>query len=338
MSQQITSNESKKDNSWGPTAPLVGMLLAMVIFGAVYAGNTSTDPAMRAAYSFGQASLMWLLYHLLLKLLTKGKEPFRGLSFLGIWIALFAGSFFSNDLPDSISKQSQAGNEAVALGEISKTYDQFIEQGQDESGMPTRIESLPDTAPKASGDIGEFERFMKVVLKDFAQIRNDYLLELDAIGWEQILMADRLARDAGMVESQLMIKRARDIVYKYKTKYEVRIERARGDILRLDMSEASRQSMSKAFDRGLDESRNKMNKLWSMELAVVDEFAAMIDLLEENPSVWVVENGQVFFDNDAVLARYNAHFNTIDRFVKEQIAMQEQSATNWKKSMETLVK
>lgn len=62
------------------------------------------------------------------------------------------------------------------------------------------------------------ERFVKEFIDRFVAQRNDYLLELEAIGWNSILDAQRVKNDTTLSESKVMIARAKAIIDKYEKK------------------------------------------------------------------------------------------------------------------------
>lgn len=88
----------------------------------------------------------------------------------------------------------------------------------DSSGLLARIERAPAETPKAGGEFGEMERFVKEFIDRFVAQRNDYLLELEAIGWNSILDAQRVKNDTTLSESKVMIARAKAIIDKYEKK------------------------------------------------------------------------------------------------------------------------
>ena len=212
-----------------------------------------------------------------------------------------------------------------ALSEIQDQYSEIIESSTDSQGLPKRIEKPINTTPKARGEFGKMEKFMKEFMDQMVSQRNDYLLELEAIGWNSILDANRIKSDKTFIESKVTIQKAKEVVKKYKNQTNKLLNSAKENIRSLNVSESSKKKMLSGFDRGMEKAKKNIDAMWSLEGKTINEFENIITLLSAKKGAWVVESEQILFYKDSDLERFNSYIASIQNIVKQQEAIQRQS-------------
>ena len=155
--------------------------------------------------------------------------------------------------------------------------------------------------------------------------RNDYLLEIEAIGWNSILDVNRIKSDTTFIESKITIQKAKDVVKKYTDKTTILLNNTKDKIRSLNVSESSKRSMLSGFDRGMKKAKKDIDTLWMLEEKTILEFENIIALLSSRRSVWVVEGEQILFYSDSDLNRFNSYIASIQSISKQQEAIQRQS-------------
>ena len=141
------------------------------------------------------------------------------------------------------------------------------------------------------------ERFVKEFIDRFVAQRNDYLLELDAIGWSSILDAKRIRNDTTLSESKAMLERAKAIADKYEKKTADLMNGTRAYINALNISESNKREMLAGFARGISKSSKKIDEQWKLEKQVLLQFENVILLLAARKN-WVVQGEQILFNRD----------------------------------------
>jgi len=204
-----------------------------------------------------------------------------------------------------------------ALHEIETEYSRFVESSVDSQGFARRMEPI-DTTPKFEGTSGEVERFLKEVMNHCVSQRNDYLVEIDAIGWNKILDPQRIARDTTLAESKATVRKAKEIVKRYKEKTDSLLADTRQEINALNLSTIEKADMTQAFDRGMQKCRHQLDGMWELENEIVLEVEEMIDLLSRNRGKWFVSEEQLLFLSDDDATTYNSHLASINDLVAEQ--------------------
>ena len=287
---QLDTNDQSTAASQGNNTWLVALAVVcvgIIGFGAFYSSNTISDPAFLAGQYLVYALLLWAVFHAVF--LRKRGAKISGISFAALFIALFAGGLIA------ASKQQQQAVQAVSS--IQQEFGRVVSASTDSSGLPTRIERSPSESPKAKGEFGEMERFVKEFIDRFVAQRNDYLLELDAIGWSSILDAKRIRNDTTLSESKAMLERAKAIADKYEKKTADLMNGTRAYINALNISESNKREMLAGFARGISKSSKKIDEQWKLEKQVLLQFENVILLLAARKN-WVVQGEQILFNRD----------------------------------------
>lgn len=301
------------ENIWKIALALV--CAAIVGYGFFYSKNTTSDIAYLIGYNLPLTLFMWGVFYAAVA--RKRGAQVAGLSFLAIFISMVASSLIG------YSQQKHEAKEVVS--EIQRQYSELIESSTDAQGLPRRIENPINTTLKSSGELGELERFMKEFIDQLASQRNDYLLEIEAIGWNGILDANRIKNDKTFVESKVIIQKAKEVVAKYTKKTEELLENARNKINTLNISESSKRNMLSGFDRGIEKAKANIDVMWALEAKVINEFENIITLLSANKDAWVVDGEQILFYNNSDLERFNSYIASIEYIVQQQEQVQRQS-------------
>lgn len=299
-------------NTW--IAALAVICFGIVGFGVFYSTNTISNPAFLAGQYLVYALFLWAVFRAVF--LSKRGAKVSGISFVAIFIALFAGGLIA-----ASNQQQQA---AQAVLSIQQELGRVASASTDSSGLPARIERTLAENPKAKGEYGEMERFVKELIDRFVAQRNDYLLELGAIGWNSILDAKRIKNDTTLSESKVMIERAKVIADKYEKKTADLMTGTRAHINALNMSESNKREMLAGFERGMSKSGKKIDKQWKLEKQVLLQFENIILLLAARKN-WVVQGEQILFHSEDDLARFNSYIGTIQRLVQQQEQIQKSS-------------
>ena len=326
MTSQNQSMESGAgDNTW--IVALAIVCIGIVGYGMFYSTNTISDPAFLAGEYLVYALVLWGIFYTVF--LRKRGSKLNGIAFAALFIALFAGGLIA------ASKQKQQA--VQALSSIQQEMSRVATAATDSDGLPARIERAPVQAPTASGDFGEMERFMKEFMDRMVAQRNDYLLELEAIGWNSILDAQRIKRDTTLSESKVMIERAKVIVDKYEKKSADLMQGTRAHINALNLSESAKRSMLAGFEKGMAKSGKQLDEQWRLEKQVVRQFENIILLLAARKN-WVVEGNQILFHSDSDLARFNTYLEAIQSLVRQQEQIQKSSFAEVNQKFDALKK
>jgi hypothetical protein len=214
----MTAPINKLSQVW--IVSLVTICLSIITYGYFYSKNDMGDFAFLFGQNLVYCFFIWGIFHILI-----GKKENKANAFIS-----FALILCSLMLSSFIGYGHQKKEITKAVSEIQKGFSELSSSATDSQGVPQRIEKELDTTPVAKGEIGEIERYMKSVMNQGNSYRNDYFLELEAIGWLKILDPVRLKNDTTLMESKFIIKNARNIIEKYRSLTDTLLNKARDDI------------------------------------------------------------------------------------------------------------
>jgi hypothetical protein len=291
---------------------LVAICVGIITYGYFYSKNDTGDFAFLFGQNLVYCFLIWGIFHIII-----GKKENKANGFISF--ALILCSLMLSSFIGYSHEKKELSN---AVSEIQKGFSELSNSATDSQGVPQRIENNIDTTPVAKGVYGEIERYMKSVMNQGNSYRNDYFLELEAIGWLKILDSDRLKNDITLMESKFIIKNTRNIIEKYKSITDTLLSKARDDIKNINVSESQKRQLEKGYDKGLIKAKADADATWSLELAIHGEFEKIINLLSARKGSWVIENGQILFKNESDLNFFNSCIASIQDLKAQQEAIQ----------------
>ena len=280
-----------------------------------------------ASYAIGEGIggglLFWVIFHFVI-------AKRRGWGFSGLSLVLILALATVGTL---INFKARENREQMARMNAGMRKEMEAIASAVKEGKPT---AKIDTTPAAQGDIGEMERFGRAFMSRMAEQRNDYLRQLDAIGWDKILDPQRIAGDKSLTQSKAMVSKARPIVAAYKEKALATMEGARADIDKLQVSEDAKAGFRKGFERSLENSRGRLTEQLDLEGRIVEEVGKLFDLLSAKTGTWSVRNGKLVFADQATLSGFNGHIAEIQKMAARQEALQKQAVDSTRAKLENM--
>lgn len=216
-----------------------------------------------------------------------------------------------------VRQAGERAQERVASDEIRKvatTLSLMVSGAEGESGNLPAI----DPTPKATGFYGEMERAIKTVASERLAQHKAYLQELKDIGMPGLLDAHRLAQDAGLIESRMILEQAERLVPKYRDQSLQVLKDMPALIRSLAIREPEKQKMLTNLDTSLAQRNESLEQVWLLEGRILHEFGLMISLLDDNRQFWYADHDELMFQRDADLKRFHQHQAAIGKMATEQ--------------------
>ena len=300
--------------------------LCILGYGLFFSKNVIDSLTWLIGYYLPSSIIVWLIFCAIF--IRKKGAKIVGISFIIIYVSFMLSGYLSVTMHKIEAKK--------AITEIETQFEKIAKSSSSPSGIPERIQEEIQTSPKSKGVFGEMERFVKIFMDRSVSLRNDYLLELNAVGWDKVLDPTRLKNDRTFVESKFTINKAKEIVEKYKILTNSLFEDAYAEIDRLEMDEEFKQEMKDGFKRGMEPTKVTIDRNWFLEEKCVLEIEKIIDLLSTRKDSWVIESSQFLFYNENDLKEFNAHIYNIQDIFKEQQLTQQQSVDQVKESLKLM--
>lgn len=248
-------------------------------------------------------------------------------------IAIFSGVFAAQMVTPKNRKEQSNTEARQAVSELKQSLEEIrgsIDNPREVPAFNTRL------SPSASGDnpIALMTSFAQSIMQRFSQQQQNYLAELDAIQWDQIIAPERLQKDAGLAESKRKLEQAREIVAKYHQQTYALVDGLPAEIDQLALSDSEKAGMRRGFEQSSAQSRVQFDAVWQLEFDVIAEFAAIVALLDS--SAWSVADGQIVFESSDDLQTFNAHMTRIEELDTQQRTIRFQGLENSREQLDHL--
>ena len=327
LNNEIITNHSilekkQSDNSWKVILAILS--LCIIGYGIFYHTNTIDDITWLIGYYLPGSVIFWLFFYFIF--IRKKGVKVAAVAFVIIYASVMISGYISVTVNKIEAKK--------AISEIKTQFESTIESSLSPEGMPEHIPEETQISARSQGIFGEMEKFIKTFMNQTVSLRNDLLLEFNAIGWDKILDPTRIKNDTTFSESKYIIGKAKEINEKYKAKFDTLFfEEAYDEIDSLAIEENYKNSMKDGFKEGMIPMKAMLDKVRSLDKEFIIEVEKLLDFLSLNKESWTIEGQQIIFYNDNDLNEYNKFFFNIQDIVKEQQEIQQQSV---EKSLELL--
>jgi hypothetical protein len=252
----------------------------------------------------GENLVYGLLIFAIFRAITGRKNAnLSGLAFAAIVGALVAASLIG------YARQKASSDRVVA--HISQDLSSITNASVDAQGKPKKIDTVLDTTNTEPGEVGEVERFTEVYLNKGVALRDDYVGRLQALGWSNIMSPDRIAQDAGLVQSFAMLESATALLQTFNKKCHALQDDAPLEIDTLAVPDSTKAEMRKGFDKGVRHSM--LNNLIDLQERTLAEYRAIFRLLRDTQGQWAVNKGMIDFQREQDLKAFQAHAAQIDK-------------------------
>jgi len=165
------------------------------------------------------------------------------------------------------------------------------------------------------------DRFLEDLARTGIQSRQAYLADMNAVGWNTLLNADRLAQDENFSESKKILADAEALVAKYAKRGSDDFEQIPVLARNLEIPERAKAEFIRGWEQGADTARQKNRRVWALERQVLGHFRDATVLLADR-ATWAPANGQIQFQEQEALDTFNALMGKIQSDAAEQQQIQ----------------
>ncbi len=325
ISDRSSIDKQKSNNLW--KIFLVILSICILGYGLFFSKNIIDSLPGLLGFYFPSSVFVWLIFYAIFT--RKKGAKIAGISFIIIYVSFMLSGYLSVIMFEIEAKK--------AITEIETQFEKIAKSSDSPSGIPERIQEEIQTSPKSKGIVGEMERFVKTFMARSVSLRNDYLLELNAVGLNKILDPARIKNDKAFTESKFIINKSKEIIEKYKTLTNSLIgEDAFAEIDRLEIDDDLKQEMKNGFKSGLEPVKSMLDKNWYLDDKSILEFEKIIKLLSSHKDAWTIENQQILFYNENDLQEFNTYISNIQDNIKEQQLIHQQSIDQAEESLKLM--
>jgi hypothetical protein len=228
----------------------------------------------------------------------------------------------------TIGLQNQEQQARRLADNLRQTYTDVAKQFAIEPDEIQRPITLQPPSSSLDGDFGVSEVMVKTFLNDMALAQNEYLKALEDAGWMTLLDGDRLSRDAGLKDSQAIVAASEAVVREHRAKSFAIIDSIPARIQQATFSSDDvRRGAVKGAEAGQVNARRNSTAMWEYEVQIMQEVAAVIDLLAKRQGHYKFDEDQVRFEEQSDADIFNAHMTKVGELGQAQSEIRKRATT-----------
>jgi hypothetical protein len=287
----------------------------------IYGSTASTNSVSDLAYLTGQNLVLGILWYVGYSM-AFGKHlsgTQKGFSYVAILTSLILGGSIAAD------RQSQQGAEMLAR--LGENFDSIRMGAESADGRMEEIET-DSSAIESEDEFIASEAFVNNFMNEMVSLNNNYITELEAISFYELIDGERIRTDSNLSESSFILSRATAIVEKYEQRAEELFRGQRDIIETLNISAAAKREMRAGFERSFQNGLNNVREIYSIEKEIVSVSEDIVIFLDASKSSWSYEEDQFVFSTNKNLEIFNSLHEKINEMVARQGEISESSAQN----------
>ncbi len=296
--------------------------LAVLCIGIlVYDFTVSTNRVTDLAFLLGQNLVIGLLWYVVYSGLL-GKHlsaPQKTFSYILILASLIIGSY--------IAAENQLQQENLAMARMQGNIQRVMGSEEFSDGKIALIETDSTAAQSQDSNI-VIEAWLNNYLNRTIENQNDYMTELEAVNYLEILDGQRIKADADLTESKFILDRTREIIDKYEELGYETLYSARDQIQSLNVSESEKRAIENGLNGNLQSGIDTAKKVWALEKQLISDAEKILVFLNTIDANWTLEDEQLLFTNTKSLNIYNFYMSEFDKTASEQTQIRESSSQN----------
>ena len=222
-----------------------------------------------------------------------------------------------------------------AIESIRQEIQEFREKENDidrELGSTNNI----GTAPKSKGKAGEFEAEIRGVMNEGISFRNAYENELLEAGFDVLLDADRLHKDANFTRSYEIISESREVMERYHNKSDDFMDRLKYKVESKLLTGNESKDDLKALDQRFYENKEIIKESFLLELNLLQEYESLVKWIASIGDDWEPIQGQFAFHNQEDIEVFNQYISKIQNVSKKDDELRKKTQGRTDESLEKL--
>lgn len=333
----VESLEIRPRADRGPVKFSFGLLVSIWVFLCASVSSFLAPPvggtrvaAELFGYVLGTFLGMWLMTYALGWVVYRIGG--RSLAAGRIAVCLLAALAVAGNLGRSLDHSKQTRQDQAALTkELRGAYAAMSQSAEGSEPLP----ALESSAP-VGRESAEIQAFMNSYFNKAIAQHNDYMAELEAIGWNRVLDPDRIQQDAGLVESRAIVSRAKVTVAKFRQRSHALFEEAAVLVNAMDTNSGMKRGFVTGFRKSSSKGNDDAMRVWAMEAEIVATTEQIIQLLSDPRVSWAFESEQFVFADDQSLALFNGYVDRINELVRLEQEIQSANRARVKQNLEQL--
>lgn len=306
---------------------LILTCISILVYKIIIKPNYSnTSIAFQTGENLPIFLIVWGIFY---ALFTRKKSNETKIAFLAILSSFILGAFLSFHY----QKHQAKSMVSTVRDEIYK-----LDEGTKYSIQDSKPIKYSDSSKsKASGELGELEKFIKECINRTISMRNETTTELQKINWESLLLAQRIKNDPTFSESFYMLKKAKNVFSESEKAMHAYFDDISKSIKGLKLSREIKEQLESSFISSLNKSKISMRKYYELTYEGITEMENLFKYLSEYRN-WEIRENKIIFASDDDLKYFNEIMTSLhNKFIQQQ-EIQNEADKNIKVSMAKMSK
>jgi hypothetical protein len=215
--------------------------------------------------------------------------------------------------------QSDKSSMSKAVENITQIASTLDDERFDSEGYLIESKTSISSETEASGTWGEIESFFRAYLEKERKLSNAYVRALDDLAWESLLDYERLRNDRDLAQSKLIVAQAKRAVALYSQRELNHINSLQPGVEQINFgSEKEREEFLNGFNKTYPQTKSNSIQVIQYEQDIVDITGQLISFLDQTQGSWQEEDGNLYFDSDENIAKYNTIFGDLELVIERQ--------------------
>lgn len=229
----------------------------------------------------------------------------------------------------AIQKKEEAVAERKAEKEVlqgmATDIEKMMGEMRDENGLPKESDYRLKTGNTATTDPERMREVFNGFINDLASLQNQYLRDLDKAGLQQLMDPDRIRKDTSFEQTRKILGDCRELANNVRAKGLEYLETFPKRLDGQNFSEKMKQEIREGYADGKKASLAKFTEMWDLELSTMDQMEAACEHLSKTREAWSAQDGQLVFNNDADLEKFNGYIKKIEENTARQTSLRDGS-------------
>lgn len=235
---------------------------------------------------------------------------------------------------ERLEEERKKAGEAVAG--IKSDIDRILKETTNADGTPRDSAFRFEDTGADLTDPTQIRAIMQKMMNEMLVLQADYHAAIDRSGVTRLLVADRIANDAGMVESKKIMRQVHAIIADFRGRSADLLKRLPQYIEQVNLPSHLRDSAIEAYRKSVVNTIPVFQEMWDLEAASAEHMDELVAHLERTRARWQPIDGKFIFDWPTDSDRFNAIMAKIEHVVKRQVKIRESAAKNAKSSFDAI--
>lgn len=308
-------------SKWVLISLVLVCIAAFAVVAFVFPGDV-TDPGFIMGQQLVFALLIWTLFRVFIQRNELNKHG--GKTFFTIYLTMVVAGVLGSNIKEERLKSELK----LAKPSIKQAMDSAI------AGVGSSRLSSINTSPKANGDVGEMEHWLKESMKSLVDLGAEYQQELKGLGRDQLSGVAGVDQPGILEHREVIAEHLMSASLRFKSTYLARVDSVRNSILALNVGDDMKRGILEGFDKGYN--RHNLEQTLDLDYQAFQQIQHQCQILIQTRGHWSLVGGELHFQRNQDMEEFNKAYRAIQSISAKETAILEDSKKQMRESEKNL--